>query len=332
MKSIQTIVCMLWCSALCVHAIAPVRAQDSAPDASEQARQLHRAAVDDFAQGAYARAVDGFIAADRLSPRAGFLFNIAKSYDALHDVSHALAAYRGYLREAAAAPDAADVSVRANELSAQRARDGFVQACVLTQPLGAQVFVDGQLAGQTPITIDLGLGSHSIALSLAGYQPVSSSVNTSNERLVDLSFPLVALEAGGASPAPAASAVHALARIDPPPAHAATDSTLRIGGLVSLGAGVVSLGAGIAFEVLRAATERSARRESVQTQFARDLDTLESRQTLARVFAGSGVALAAVGGVLLGLAYATSERKPQSATVSVACMPSHCQGAVAGAF
>lgn len=322
----------------CMQAATKVGAQENANDAeaerAQEARRLHRAAVDDFARGAYLQAVQGFIAADRLTPRAGFLFNIAKSYDALHDAAHALAAYRGYLREAESAPDATQVARRVSDLSLQRGGDGVEQVSVLSQPLGAQLFVDDEPMGPTPITVDLTLGRHTISLSLGGYRTLDSTVIAESSQPRDVSFSLVAIEAGGSSPACPTPAAHALARSAPArvkPNAVATDF-LQIGGIASLGAGVVALGAGIAFEVLRAGSERSARREDVQTRFAHDLETIHAQQTLARVFAGSGVALAAVGGVLLGLSRASSERKPAPAGVSIACMPSHCQGVWSGVF
>src|SRR5262245_42385914 len=104
-----------------------VHAQDSASaedtDDLQEAKDLHRAAVDDFAKGEYRRAVDRFIAADRLAPRAGFLFNIAKSYDAMHEVPHAIAAYRGYLREEASAPDAKQIAQRVRALAPPARKD-----------------------------------------------------------------------------------------------------------------------------------------------------------------------------------------------------------------
>ena len=56
----------------------------------------------------------------------------------------------------------------------------------------------------------------------------------------------------------------------------------------------------------------------------RDLDTIKTQQTLARVFAGSGAMLAAVGGIVLGIAHMSSEHEPATAQVSMACLPSHC--------
>jgi hypothetical protein len=341
MKSLLTVLSTLWAFIGCVQLTA---AQDTEAAPVLEAKQLHRAAVADFASGAYLRAADGFIAADRLTPRAGFLFNIAKSYDAANEYSHALAAYRGYLHEAASAPDAAQVAERVNTLSAQRARSGVQQVNVLSRPLGAQVFADETPVGVTPITLDLVFGQHTISLSLPGYRTVSASVTASNEGPSDLSFSLVALDSAEPSPVQASEAEQALARRKPTPTplltptpmvskndFLATDSGLQIGGFASLGAGVVALGASVAFEVLRASTARSAQREPVQTQFVRDLEAVETQQTLARVFAGSGAVLAAVGGVMLGLAYTPSERKPRT-ELSMSCTPSRCQGVLSGAF
>ncbi|HTU59768.1 MAG TPA: PEGA domain-containing protein [Polyangiales bacterium] len=343
MKSLHTILYTLWAFIGFVQLSAAqdtVGAIEAVPVL--EAKQLHRAAVDDFASGAYLRAADGFVAADRLTPRAGFLFNIAKSYDAANEHAHALAAYRGYLHEVPAAPDAAQVAERVSTLSAERARPGVQQVSILSRPLGAQVFVDEALVGVTPITLDLTFGAHTISLSLPGYRSVSTNITAADEPPSDLSIPLDVLDSAAPIPVQPSEAAQALARIEATPTPApvrtptkkdfvAIDSGLQIGGFASLGAGVVALGASVAFEVLRASTERSARRESVQTQLVRDLETIETQQTLARVFAGSGAVLAAVGGVLLGLAYAPSERQPTT-ELSMSCTPSRCQGVVSGAF
>lgn len=341
MKPLQTILYMLWAFTSCVQ-LSAAQATASTTEAAPvlEAKQLHRVAVDDFASGAYLRAADGFIAADRLTPRAGFLFNIAKSYDAANESSRALAAYRGYLRQAPSAPDTTVITARVDVLSAERARPGAQQVSVLSQPLGAQVFVDDAPVGSTPITLDLPFGQHAITLSLAGYRTISSSVYALDDQPSDLSFSLVVLDSAAPSPKQASEADHALARREPEPMPTVTvtkkdfvapDSSLQIAGFASLGAGVVALGASVAFEVLRASTERSAQREPVQTQLVRDLETIETQQTMARVFAGSGAVLAAVGGVLLGLAYTSSERKPATG-LAMSCTASHCQGVVSGAF
>jgi hypothetical protein len=184
--------------------------------------------------------------------------------------------------------------------------------------------------------VDLAFGEHVISLSLAGYRELRSSISIASAQPVDLSFSLVELDVIEPSPVRAAEAASALAQREPvAPAkleYVASSSALELGGFVSLGAGVVALGAGIAFEVMRARTESGARAESVQTKFARDLETMGTQQTLARVFAGGGVVLAAVGGVSLGMAYTSSERKPEAAGVTVACLPSHCQGVLSGVF
>jgi hypothetical protein len=327
------------CGYVVGYAPAAVRAQDDAhaaePAQVSEAKKLHSAAVDAFGKGDYRSAVDGFVAADRLSPRAGFLFNIAKSYDALHEPSHALAAYRGYLHQAASAPDAKQVAQRVKALSTQREQHNVAQVSVLSQPLGAQVFLDGAPVGTTPIALDLTLGDHVIVLSLAGYRELRSSVAVASEQPLDLSFALEAIDVGKPSPVQPADAPSAVALSTPrPPSPTPVTmiSPLELGGFVSLGAGVVALGAGIAFEVMRARTERGAQRESVQTEFAQDLDTISTQQTLARVFAGGGVVLAAVGGALLGIAYTASDRKPQTTALSISCLPSDCKGVLSGVF
>jgi tetratricopeptide (TPR) repeat protein len=111
----------------------------------------------------------------------------------------------------------------------------------------------------------------------------------------------------------------------------APGSGLRTAGFVTLAAGVAAFGGGLIFEIMRAHTENSAKHENEQTRFAAQLDTMRSQQTAARVFAGTGIALATAGGALLTAGFLAS--KPDaSERLAFACRPSACQASFAGVF
>jgi len=53
---------------------------------------------------------------------------------------------------------------------------GMAQLLILPSPDGAQVIVDGEVLGASPLTLTLPAGEHRIALSAAGYTPFSETV------------------------------------------------------------------------------------------------------------------------------------------------------------
>ena len=76
----------------------------------------------------------------------------------------------------------------------------LTQLIVIPDPDGAQVTVDGILAGRSPITLTLPAGAHLIALSAAGYAPYSETITLEAGReatyaaeLEDIEAPAVTL-------------------------------------------------------------------------------------------------------------------------------------------
>ncbi|HET6332073.1 MAG TPA: PEGA domain-containing protein [Polyangiales bacterium] len=288
-------------------------------DDARAAQSQHRAAVKAYARGKYQEAIALFSAADKQFPKAAFSFNVARAYDALADVSSALAYYREYLRRAENSPDAVEVNQRIRVLAAQLASRGVQQLTLLSSPRGAEVFVDRVRVGLSPITLDLTSGKHAVTMRLDGYQAISAEVELPPDLPRDVSFMLLA------APNPEASVQLPLV------AAAAPGSALRTVGVVTLGAGLAALSVAITFEIMRAKTETRARRETEQTLFADQLDTMRSQQALARGFTGTGFALAAVGGVLFMVAKLASEGDAGE-RLTVAWQPSNQQTTVAGVF
>jgi hypothetical protein len=178
-------------------------------------------------------------------------------------------------------------------------------------------------------------------VTLDGYEPVSTEIELPADRPSDISFALVAAE--NPTSLPAAAPLWATPSVSPRaqrpvaavhtsnPVKSRPGSALRTAGYITLGASVAALGSALTFEILRAGSESSAKHETEQTRFAERLDTMRSQQTLARVFAGTGGALAALGGMLIIAATATPERKPGEG-MTIACQPSRCQATLAGVF
>jgi tetratricopeptide (TPR) repeat protein len=314
--------CFLFVVALGVPC-APGHAQSSkaAPtqDDFRAAQSQHRAAVKAYSRGKYQEAIALFSAADAQFPKAEFSFNVARAYEALADGSSALAYYRDYLRRAENPRDAVAVNQRVRVLAAQLASRGMQQLTLLSSPRGAEVVVDRVRVGLSPITLDLTPGKHAVTLRLDGYQAISAEVELLADSPRDVSFMLLAV------PKPAAIVERPLV------AASAPGSALRTVGVVTVGAGLAALGVALTFEIMRAKSETRARRETEQTLFADQLDTMRSQQTLARVFTGSGFALAAVGGVLFMVAKLTGDGD-SGERLTVGWQPSSQQTTVAGVF
>jgi tetratricopeptide (TPR) repeat protein len=305
--------------------------QTEAPDPLEVAKQRYQAGVKEFAAGRYKDAVDLFLEADQLAPSAALSFNIARAYVELGDRAASLKWFRDYLRRAPDAPDAKDVQKQVDALEAQLMAKGVQQVTILSEPHGATVVIDGHPMGVTPWTGELPPGEHVAALHLRGYAEVQQSFTLPPADAIDVNFRLVPERKKPASaPAEEAEARPAAA---PPPDRAAEGSSPVLGilGWTALGVGVASLGAAVTFEVLRSQAEEDARNEPTQIGFVDAVDTMESRQTMARVFAGAGAVLVLTGGALLAIDGGLFSSGPDT-TVSFGCGPLGCAAGARGRF
>lgn len=64
---------------------------------------------------------------------------------------------------------------------------------VTTTPPGAHVFVDGNFAGETPVDVDLVDGTHSVRVTLHGYEEVVREVTAESGRREELALTMTAL-------------------------------------------------------------------------------------------------------------------------------------------
>jgi tetratricopeptide (TPR) repeat protein len=304
------------------NAAAQDHALDGA-DASRAARSQQRAARDACERGDYRKAIEGFVAADRLRPRAALWFEVAQAYEALGDASQALAAYRQYLQRAPRAPDAASVRDRIEALADRLASRGVQQISVSSSPAGASTFVDGEPIGRTPVTLDLPPGIHAVTVRAPGYPSAAARVDLAADRPLDVSLDLAAPEVASAKQPPPAEP---RAKLAPRTPETHPNTALRVGGFAALGAGVAALGGALSVEVLRHNSNESAKPAP-----STDSDSQRSQKALEGVLAGAGGALAALGGVLLMAAYASPEKKPREG-LAVACLPAKCQATFSGAF
>jgi hypothetical protein len=71
---------------------------------------------------------------------------------------------------------------------------------IVSHPSGAQVFVDGEAKGSTPLTLELPTGPHQIRLARERYASAESTVTVPGEWTVDLKRPLAVLEVASQPP------------------------------------------------------------------------------------------------------------------------------------
>jgi len=302
----------IWLFAMTVTGLAAAESPDPPVDT---ARARYESGVAAYREGRYRDAVDAFLAADRLAPRAALSFNIARAYDKLEDVAKALEFYRDYLRREPAPQNGAETRARVKELEAALAQRGVQQLSVRSEPSGASLRIDGRLVGTTPWTGELPPGKHWAAVSLPGQPEASREFELEAERALDLELAL----GGPASPGPASSAPSGSNAPDAPGRESSAGRGVSPWQWVAFGAGAAALTASLAVELSRQDIEDEIP-NTPQRDYDERWDTMESRKVTARILLGAGAALVVTGGVLLYL----DTRKQSFA--GVGCGPSGCMG------
>jgi hypothetical protein len=331
------------CSFIAATTTTGALAQTQAPASSaaqpiELARMRYRQGVDAYNVGRYRVAVDYFLEADHLAPNAALSFNIARAYDKMNDPGATLRWYRDYLRRDPQAPDRASVEELIHGVEAKLAEKGVQQLTVLSEPAGANVVLDGLPRGVTPWTAEIAPGTHELEVSLPGYSPVTQRVELDPDRSQDVmttlsDAPVAAAPSPMSAAAPEESPPTPLApvvREHDAPVDSGKRSTFLTIGWAGIGAGGAALGAALVFEILRSSAEDETKKQTTQVAYADKLETTESRQTAARVLAGTGAALAVAGGVFLWLGLKQPSRA--TPTVTATCVPGACWSFVRGGF
>lgn len=283
--------------------VSPARADVPSSEGAAEARRSEakakfEAGVNLYGEHKYRDAVNAFLEADAIAPSAALSFNIARAFEHLDDASAALRWYRDYLRRSPQAQNVADVQARVVALSATLAERGVQQVSVFSTPSGAVVELDNQPRGTTPLTLELAPGRHHVLLKLAGYRDKEADFALEARTPQDVSLEL-APSAPLSPTAPAAANVEG-PKSPSPRGQAQASRPFGPAPFVVLGAGGVSLLGALGFELARRSAE-SAAESAPQREYSQHFDSMQSRQTTARVLAGVGGALLVTGGVLLVL-------------------------------
>jgi len=263
-----------------------------------------------------------------LAPSAPLSFNIARAYEKLADDAGALRWYRDYLRRNPEASNAATVRPLIAALAESLRKKGVQQLTVITSPPGATLAVDDQAVGVTPWTGELSPGEHRLLLSLRGYADSETNLSLSADQPLDANLRLeqsqlpASVQAPPPTPAPPASAT---------PATEAGSHGKKLGVVpwVTLAAGTAALGGALTFELLRRGAESDAKDAQTQLDYQEHFETMQSRQTAARVFLGAGGALLLGGGLMLLLDTGSSSH---STSAGLICLANGCSAAARGKF
>ncbi|MGA3119713.1 MAG: PEGA domain-containing protein [Polyangiaceae bacterium] len=278
---------------LLVMAACPLRAgAQDADDPTHEAGKHFQRAVALYSETDYRAALVEFKRAYAIAPNVAVLYNVGETQYQVQDYAGALATFTRYLAESTAnEPRRAEVE---STLQVLRTRVGHLS--VVTDPVGADLSIDDQPVGKTPLDdrLVVSVGHRKVTASLTGRSVVTRFVDVAADDNVSLNL---ALPAAAEPPAD-------VFELPPPPrSEAATSSrgggaALRIAGWI--GTGVLAAGAGsMGFLALKEARALSQSRDSYPTTGA----TLrqESKLTLTYSVLADSLTGAAVvlGGVTL---------------------------------
>src|SRR6185503_20185488 len=137
--------------------------QARADDKQDQARKELSLGEDDDRAGKFEAAIGHYMQANDVLPHPINLYNIAVDYERLGNLRQAGEWYERYL---AAAPDSPDHDRVARTVADLKSHASPLS--VRTIPDGAQVTIDGQAAGTTPLATKLPGGAHHVTVDLDG--------------------------------------------------------------------------------------------------------------------------------------------------------------------
>lgn len=304
------------------------------PARREQARTLFERGVSLYRDERYREALNYFIGAQNLFPNATLTFNIARSCERLQDVPCALKHYREYRRNAQQANDLDEVDQHIRSLEIELTKRNIQQVTLFSDPVGAKVNVDGADKGVTPWTGELSPGQHMATMQQPGFTSLQVSFLVEPTHAADLTYKLLPTSAEMPT-APAAEQRRpgaAPQRAQHAPNHLteAPHATIRTWTWVALGTGVAALGTAGVLESFRASNERDVRQQAIQLDRVSAYDTMKDYQKAARIVAGAGLTLTAVGLALLTLDL--TRHGGEQRTLSASCAVNDCRVNLVGAW
>jgi tetratricopeptide (TPR) repeat protein len=287
---------------------APRAAAQDSDGVREAARHFQRG-VALYSEADYRAALVEFKRAGALAPNSATLYNIGEAQYQLQDYAGALTTFERFLVEAGP-NDSHRAEVEGN-IQALRTRVGYV--AVTTVPFGAEITIDDQPVGRTPLDkpVRVTIGQRKVVGALSGRPPVTRYVDVAAEDNVSVTL-LLPASVGAADSAPL---------VQQPPVtteapRSSRGSVPRVVGWVATG--VLAAGAAT-FGVL--ALKQSKDLSSSRESFPITKPTLEHSANLATTYSiladafGAGALI--VGGLTLYSTLSSPANPPQAAATRV---------------
>ena len=224
--------------------------------ASGEAGRHFRRGVDLYSEANYTAALVEFKRAFALAPTATALYDLGETQFQLQDYAGALKTFRRYLAEFG--PTEGHRAAVAQAVEVLRTRVGHLN--VTTIPPGADVIIDDETVGKTPLAEPLlvSVGRRRVVASMAGRGSVTEYVDIAAEDHVSVSLQMRAPAPGVVPAADYAAPAAASADVEAPRSSAVT--TLRTAGWIAtstLAAGAITFGAFALAESHTLANERN---------------------------------------------------------------------------
>ena len=214
-----------------------VAAAEEAPESSEAWAAPHERGNELYQRGSYASAVVEFEQARQLGAPAPNLYNLARAYQQLGQLRHAVEVFDEYLATPGL-PDERRTTAREHR---EEASSALAHITVRSAPPGATIAVvgDDSIAGVTPATIELDPGEHQIQVSLEHHETATRQVGLDPGEQEELALTLTPVETPPQPPPEPAT--------PQPPTPPERERRWRGGPWVLFGAGVVVALTGVAF-------------------------------------------------------------------------------------
>ena len=166
MQSISVVLLVLF--------VAAVPNQAQADDLADESELHFQLGAERYTKGDFRGALEHFLASNRLVNNRNVIYNIARSYEQLHELPNA---YRYYTQALDAETEPTSRKRKEIEEALQRISYGVAVLRIESDPPGATVFIDRKdlgARGNTPRSLGLAGGTYKVIVELDGYEPAQS--------------------------------------------------------------------------------------------------------------------------------------------------------------
>lgn len=183
------LVLLLTATSASLHAGRAEAQQAQADPFTDMARARFQEGVKLFDQGKYEEARVAFLQAWALRKHQAVLLNLAQSELRSNHFVEAARHFSEFLREY---PQADPAELKIARTSLESARNHTARLQVNSNVAGADVFVDGELIGRTPLpeAIDVAPGIRKVEVRLSGYRPASTEQSATMGKVTPLTLTL----------------------------------------------------------------------------------------------------------------------------------------------